>query len=295
MSRISIKEIKESYLRVKEEEKKFKWTYYVRRPISFYMAWPFMQLGVSANSITVFWLIIGIVGGIFVATGTYTNMIIGTVLFELAIIFDCVDGHVARFGRPSRLGGILDMWSGEILLVSSFFSIGVGLSNTSQDLLGGRILSGLGVDSKVTFLYFGFVGALASLSAWTVRLHWRTITLRSNLVDVEPDKDLRDSRKVLIIDNLFSYSGALTFLMILGAALYFLDVLLVIICIVYILHLSVFMQRVIRRARSLDATLGLETDHRSELADNISDTERDKNEKAAPKTISDEKLRDGAT
>jgi hypothetical protein len=122
MSKITVKQIKEKYLASKEKEKKFKWTYYVRRPISYYLAWPFLRLGVSASAVTIVWLFVAIIGCGFMALGGYYNMIIGAVLLEFAVILDCVDGHIARFTRPTRTGDVLDTWVGEILLVSSLFS-----------------------------------------------------------------------------------------------------------------------------------------------------------------------------
>src|SRR5436853_5376083 len=114
MSKITIKEIREKYFSAKEAEIDFKWTYYVRRPISYYMAYPFLRLNISATSVTMIWLAVTALACAFLITGTYPNMIIGTGLLELAVILDCVDGHIARFNRPTITGEILDTWAGEI-------------------------------------------------------------------------------------------------------------------------------------------------------------------------------------
>ena len=205
MVKVTIKDIKERYLASKEKEKKFKWTYYVRRPLSYYIAWPFLKLGVSATSVTILWLFIAAIGCAVIASGGYLNMIIGTAILEFAVILDCVDGHVARFTRQSHTGEVLDTWISEILLVASIFSVGIGLSN-SHDLLLGRLMPS--AINNTTFIYLGFFGALAALSSWTLRLHWRTITLKLSLTDMEVDH--HNSKKSLIVDNLFHYSGAVT-------------------------------------------------------------------------------------
>src|SRR5438105_8935775 len=102
MVKVTIKDIKERYLTSKEKERKFMWTYYVRRPVSYYIAWPFLKFGVSATSVTILWLFMAAIGCAIIASGGYLNMIIGTVILEFAVILDCVDGHVARFTRQSH-------------------------------------------------------------------------------------------------------------------------------------------------------------------------------------------------
>jgi L-asparagine transporter-like permease len=148
----------------------------------------------------------------------------------------------------------MDTWVGEILLVSSLFSIGIGLSNSNEELMVNKIagLFGFAVDTE-TFLYLGFFTALASLSSWTVRLHWRTITQKLSLNQGEPDKDLRESKRVLILDNLFHYSGALTMLMVASAITRTLDLLLIILSIIIGVYLLGIMYRILRKARSLEA------------------------------------------
>jgi phosphatidylglycerophosphate synthase len=251
MSKITIKQIKEKYLSSKEKEKEFKWTYYVRRPVSYYVALPLMNLGLSATIVTVIWLVIAVIGCAFLASGNYYNMVIGAALLELAVILDCVDGHIARFTRSTRTGDILDTWVGEILLVSSIFSVGIGIANSSQPVVTG-IISPVSID-KIAFLYLGFFGALAALSSWTIRLHWRTIALKLSLNGYEPDRGMKNSTFLLLIDNVFHYSGALTMVMVASAVLGLLDLALIAISAVYGFYLMALMGRIIKKARALDA------------------------------------------
>lgn len=257
MSKITINDIKQRYLASKEKERKFKWTYYVRRPVSYYLAWPFMRLNISATSVTIIWLIIAAIGCGFMMQGGYTNMLVGALLLEFAVILDCVDGHIARFTRKTQTGDVLDTWVGQILLVSSLFSIGIGLSNTYEDLFITnsitQLIPFLSID-KTTFIYLGFLTALAALSSWTVRLHWRTKTLGLGIDEGEPDDNLRGSKKVIILDNLFHYSGAITVLMVVSAGLFILDALLPLLALVYSVYLLSVMYGIIRKARLIDAT-----------------------------------------
>jgi hypothetical protein len=251
LSKITVREIKEKYLTSKEREKRFKWTYYVRRPASYYMAWPFLRLGVSANAVTLLWIFIAVIGCGFLASGGYLNMLIGAILIELAVILDCVDGHIARFTRPRYSGEVLDTWAGEMVLVLSMLSIGIGMTNSS-DIATSGILQALGLDNK-SFIYVGVFSALASISSWTVRVHWRTITMRMSSRTSEPDERIRNSKVIMIVDNLFHYSGALTALMVIASVFYVIDVLLLLIASVYGLFFITIIYRTIRKAYELDS------------------------------------------
>ena len=253
MSRVSIKEIREKYLSSKEKEREFKWTYYVRRPISYYIVWPFLWMGLSATSVTIIWLVIAAIGCTFLASGSYINMVIGSILLELAVILDCVDGHIARLTRSTQTGDILDTWVGEILLVSSLFSIGMGLSNNpSVAKISNTVISQFITFDKSLFIILGFLGSLAALCSWTVRLHWRTIAQKLSIEDKELNLRVRRSKKALVIDNLFHYSGALTMVMVVSAIFGIIDVALALATIVYAVYLIIMMRGILQRARALD-------------------------------------------
>jgi len=251
MSKITIREIREKYLTSKEKEKEFKWTYRVRRPASYYLAIPFLRLGVSATSVTVLWLIIASIGCALLASGVYLNMVIGAALLEFAVILDCVDGHIARCTRTTRLGDILDTWVGEFLLVSSIFSTGIGLSISSDSMIMERI-NLLGLD-KIVFVYIGFFGALVALASWTIRLHWRTVAMKLALKGFEQDRFIRKSKAISIVDNIFHYSGALTMLLVVSAALRLLDIALILISLNYAVYMIAVMARIFSKAQQVDS------------------------------------------
>jgi phosphatidylglycerophosphate synthase len=210
-------------------------------------------LGVSATGVTIIWLIVAAIGCTFLASGSYMNMVIGTLLLEFAVILDCVDGHIARFTRPTRTGDILDTWVGEILLVSSLFSIGIGLSNNpATGTMTGTIVSQFIAFDGTLFTILGFFGGLAALCSWTVRLHWRTIAQKLSLQEFEPDQQLRKSKKTLIIDNVFHYSGAFTMVLVVSAIVGFIDIALILVTVVYGAYLLMIMTRIIKKARALD-------------------------------------------
>jgi phosphatidylglycerophosphate synthase len=248
--KVTIKEIKQKYLEKKSYEKKYLWTYHVRRPLSYYIAWCLLRLGITANNVTLSYLLVGIMGCILLSTGNHLYFVVGALLVEFSNILDSVDGHIARFTGPSYVGYILDDWSGEIVHVSSMFSLGIGLSKMSPVSM---YISILPVIREDAFLYVGFLAALSALFAWSVRNEWLSIAPRSSSSDdMEPDSALRNSKKVKLIDNLFSYSGAYAPLMVISAIFGILEIFLALVFMVYGLFLLILMGLVMRRAHLLD-------------------------------------------
>lgn len=250
--KVTIKEIREKYLDVKsKKEKKFVWEYYVRRPISYYIAWGFLRLDVSANKVTLSFLFVGIIGCILLASGEHLHVVIGALLIEFSNILDSVDGHIARIKGTSYVGELLDSWAGETVLVSSMFSLGIGLSKISNSVLAHMVI--LSVIRGNAFLYVGFLAALAVLAGGTVRYYWLSAAPRLS-DDTQPDSELRASKKVKVIDNLFHYCGAYAPLMVISAILGVLEIFLAFVFMVYGLFLLVLMGIVMRRAHLLDMT-----------------------------------------
>jgi phosphatidylglycerophosphate synthase len=247
---VTIKDIKQKYLDAKSNERNFLWTYRVRRPVSYYIAWCCLRLAISANIVTLSFLLVGIIGCIFLASGSHLYLVIGALLIEFSIILDCVDGHIARFKGTSYVGSVLDFWAGEIVFVSSMFSLGIGLS---------KIWSPVDIHISIiplikgdVFLYVGFFAALSALLAWAVRIHWLYIAPRTSSEDAQPDSKLRASKKVIVVDNLFHYSGAYAPLMVVSAILGVLEIFLLLVLTVYGLFLLVLMAIVLKRAHALD-------------------------------------------
>jgi hypothetical protein len=71
----------------------------------------------------------------------------------------------------------------------------------------------------------------------------------------EPDTNLRNKNGLLIIDNLFHYSGALTMLMVVASIIAALDIFLMMIGLIYAVYLLTIMFKIIQSARSLDKAM----------------------------------------
>jgi phosphatidylglycerophosphate synthase len=113
------------------------------RKLSPYATWVFARLGWSPNAVTMAFIVCGVAAGIVIALGGLVTAIVGAVLVQLYLIFDCSDGELARWsGRKSASGIYLDLvghYLGESALL-------VGLGFRAQGRLtvaGGFITAGV--------------------------------------------------------------------------------------------------------------------------------------------------------
>jgi phosphatidylglycerophosphate synthase len=79
------------------------------RKLSPYATWVFARLGWSPNAVTAAFIVCGVAAGAVIAFGGLASALIGVVLVQLYLIFDCSDGELARWSnRKSTAGVYLD-------------------------------------------------------------------------------------------------------------------------------------------------------------------------------------------
>jgi phosphatidylglycerophosphate synthase len=80
------------------------------RKVSPYATWVFARLGWSPNAVTVLFIACGILAGLVIAFGGLLTAVIGALLIQGYLLFDCSDGELARWsGRKSAGGVYLDL------------------------------------------------------------------------------------------------------------------------------------------------------------------------------------------
>jgi phosphatidylglycerophosphate synthase len=91
-------------------------------------------LGVSPNLVTTLVLLLGIAAGLMLASGERWAMHLGAGLFMAAMLFDHVDGNLARAtGKTSKFGHYYDHVAMATTYTAMFIGVGVG---HSQGFLG---------------------------------------------------------------------------------------------------------------------------------------------------------------
>ena len=135
--RKSLDEIRNSFAgRKKANEKQTPLCYYVVRPLSFYLTWLILPLGVSANQVSIFSFLIGLSGCISLSFGYDVGVYVGSILILIVWLLDHIDGNIARTTKTaSSYGAFLDSALGTIVYFAFSFSLGIALYNTPDDKL----------------------------------------------------------------------------------------------------------------------------------------------------------------
>lgn len=135
---MKLDEIKASYTGDKKESgKKDPWAHFILRPLSFYVACPLINRGISANQVTFLSLASGLVGCAFLALGFYWAVVLGAVIINIYELLDYVDGDIARAtNTTTQYGAAIDGTSYMIITSLLFVAIGIGLHNPLYLTLG---------------------------------------------------------------------------------------------------------------------------------------------------------------
>jgi phosphatidylglycerophosphate synthase len=117
----------------------------VARPISFRLTPFFINRGFSANGVTVLSLLPLALGLMLISLGafSYANFVVGSILINIWLLFDCIDGNIARYrDEGSRFGALLDFMVGFSYHTFLPLCLAVGLyfsDSYSQTGLGNEI------------------------------------------------------------------------------------------------------------------------------------------------------------
>lgn len=75
------------------------------RSISIHITKLLLRTSVTANQVTFFTIVLGLIAGVLFSFGTHSYMLAGALLLQLWLIFDCVDGEIARYKGTAGICG----------------------------------------------------------------------------------------------------------------------------------------------------------------------------------------------
>lgn len=115
-----------------EEKKKIDkmdvWVYYFVRPLSFYVTYVLMKFKITANQATLISTLVSLLGSALLFTTNRLLTFIGLLILNLWIVFDCVDGNIARTTKKSSVyGEFLDGVSGYLYTILLYISLSVNV------------------------------------------------------------------------------------------------------------------------------------------------------------------------
>ncbi|MAG08681.1 hypothetical protein CMO89_04355 [Candidatus Woesearchaeota archaeon] len=159
-----------------EEQKHPLYQKYFIRKISIYITKLFLYTSITANQVTVFHILITLLGAVLLFFGTLEYMLIGILLMNFGFILDTVDGEIARYRKQTSILGVhIDEISHQFLPKFMYFGIAFSVFlNTA----------------KISALIFGFLAVVFSASVVFMALTWTIVNKR-----LEAIKSMEDSKE----------------------------------------------------------------------------------------------------
>jgi len=131
---------------------------HINRKISLAVTRKLMHTPVTPNHMTWLSMALGLIGAACFLSSEHTMQILGALFFLSHSILDGCDGELARLKfMESRLGGILDFWSDNIVHIAVFAAMGVGWAAASPDSFWPWLCAGLAVGGtaiSASLVYF---------------------------------------------------------------------------------------------------------------------------------------------
>lgn len=92
-------------------------------------------LRIRHEYVTLFSLLLGVAASYFYFLGTYQNLEVAAILFSLSVIFDSVDGKLAKLTNTSSLlGRVLDKMRDKIVHFFCVVGLALGQTSTQKDM-----------------------------------------------------------------------------------------------------------------------------------------------------------------
>lgn len=131
-------------------DNKLIFVFFVRK-ISIFFTYLFIKLGIGANQTTLLSILSGLGGCYLLSFGDYKLSIYGAVLINAWMLFDCMDGEIARYRGPSELGASLEVLNSDLMYAALLPSIAVGVFRYSGQHL---IIVVAGFSGAISYLLF---------------------------------------------------------------------------------------------------------------------------------------------
>ena len=128
----SIKDITSSLPKKKNKGDSF-WVQYLIRYVSYPFTYFFINLGWSANQVSILSWIVIFIGSLLLAINNNACMLAGVILINFWIVLDCVDGNIARTKKVKTfMGDFFDAIAGYGPFSFTTLALGVAAYNTTH-------------------------------------------------------------------------------------------------------------------------------------------------------------------
>ncbi|MBO0452042.1 CDP-alcohol phosphatidyltransferase family protein [Candidatus Enterococcus murrayae] len=224
----------------KRKEAKFDFfAFYVGRPMSYLLTYPFLKMQVSPNTISFLSIIVVFIGAITVSvSNSKVFSFFGWLLFFLWNLLDGVDGNIARYSKiSSKIGSVWDATSGYFCMFLTFFSMGINVYFSDSANF-----------NDIDAIWFVIMGAFSGFSVILPRLvmHKKNSTYAGLNKQSSLNKKNEYSFSKIVALNLTSVSGFIQIIMLSSLMLDFQDIFTVFYFIVNTIVLIVSLKQLLR-------------------------------------------------
>lgn len=179
----SIKELKKKIRKTQRED----WfAENISRRFSKYITKLLILIGLNANQVTIFSIIVGIIGGLFFFLPDINIMFIGSLILLLGYVFDYSDGEIARYRNETSILGCYFAKTYHVFVPKFVFA--------------GLTLSTYLLTNKISVIIFGFLILLFS-SSFTNMILTETLIQRRNdnfHIKYRPSKQQKKNKKSIL-------------------------------------------------------------------------------------------------
>ncbi|TKJ20182.1 MAG: hypothetical protein CEE43_13390 [Promethearchaeota archaeon Loki_b32] len=122
--------------KLERTKRKKAWWHSPAHFISPFITWILVKTPITANFVTVFGIVIGLIGLLLIGLGSNFFIILGFILLYLYYLSDEVDGEIARYKKQISLRGIYYDEIGHLIFLGwFFFAIGYSIYNINTEFL----------------------------------------------------------------------------------------------------------------------------------------------------------------
>lgn len=181
-----IKELRRICQDTKTEKEDWYSTNFCRK-VSIYLTKLLLFTSITANQVTLLSIVVGLVAGVLFSFGNYLYTLVGALLLQLWLIFDCIDGEIARYRKSANISGkYVESMNHHIVHPIIFWCISLGLYNILQNffiLILGFLVA-----------LFMCLGSIAANFVYIVLVK-KTSDLQEKIVSEQISKIKKDIRK----------------------------------------------------------------------------------------------------
>ena len=223
----TLSDIKNSYPEAKAKIEPFWGKVFVRRT-SFIFTVPFINLGWSANSVSLLSCIVAIVGSLLLCVNSIYAIWIGAIMLNLWSVLDCVDGNIARTkGESSLVGEFFDAMGGYCICAFSLVGVGMAAYHTTSIFPN---------DYAIYLILLGCVGSICDIFGRLIFQKYSNNVMRlerdkGNLANYKTEHESKESaskikRLSMFIDYEFGTGGDELMFLLIAVAFKIIDIFL---------------------------------------------------------------------